>query len=202
MIEQTPTIEQPSQPQAPTPSQPAVAAPPTPQAEPVRLAKDPRRRSPFLAAVLSIMPGLGQVYLGYYQLGFVNAVVIAGLLTLLATGELGPLIPLTSVFMAFFWLYNIVDAGRRAVIVNEALAGRSDIELPEDFAAPGLRGSVMGGSIIALAGLLLLSRTLFGVSLEWLENWWPVAIILFGAFLIFKGKSDQTSGQPADSEEE
>ena len=33
---------------------------------------DPRRKSPVLALVLSLMPGLGQVYVGYYNQGFIN----------------------------------------------------------------------------------------------------------------------------------
>jgi hypothetical protein len=153
------------------------------------------RRSPFLASVLSVVPGLGQVYLGYYQLGFINAIVIATILTLLATGDLGPLIPLASVFMAFYWLYNIVDAGRRAIMVNEALAGRGTMELPKDYAAPGLKGSVLGGAVLVVIGVVVLSRTLFGVSLEWTEEWWPLAIILFGGYLIYKAKSDAAAAK-------
>lgn len=202
MIEQTPTTEQTSASQAPVQNQPPQPMPAPQQVPPVNGASESLRRSPFLAAVLSLMPGLGQVYLGYYQLGFVNAVVIASLLTLLATGDLGPLTPLASVFMAFFWLYNIVDAGRRAVMVNEALAGRGSIELPKDFAAPGLKGSVMGGTILVLIGAILLGRTLLGVSLEWTEEWWPVAIVLFGGYLIYKAKSEAGSRSPDPDNED
>jgi hypothetical protein len=198
MIEQTSTLESPSQPQIPAQEAPAPQAPPPAPAAPV--INSPMRRSPFLAGALSIMPGLGQVYLGYYQLGFAHALVICTILTLLAADQLGSLIPLASVFMAFFWLYNIVDAARRAVMVNEALAGRSNIEVPDDFAAPGLRGSVVGGTIVVAIGLLLLSQTLFDVSLEWLEEWWPAVIVLFGAYLIFKAKGDQASSSAAIDE--
>ena len=43
-----------------------------------RLAGDQRRKSPTLAALLSLMPGLGQVYVGYYQQGFIDIAVAAG----------------------------------------------------------------------------------------------------------------------------
>ena len=201
MIEQTPAMEQPSQPQTPPSSQPAEPMPAAPAAQPTSIANDARRRSPFLAAALSMMPGLGQVYLGYYQLGFIHVAVFAGVIALLTTGQLGPLIPLASVFLAFFWLYNVVDAARRAVMVNEALAGRSSIELPEDYAAPGLRGSILGGTILVLAGLVLLSHNLLGVSLEWLEDWWPLAIVLFGAFLIYKAMSEKAADSAGLDEE-
>jgi len=201
MTEQTPILEQPSQPQTPAPSQPPEAVQFVPPAQPATLANDSRRRSPFLAAVLSMMPGLGQVYLGYYQLGFIHVAVFAGVIALLTTGQLGPLIPLASVFLAFFWLYNVVDAARRAIMVNEALAGRSSIELPEDYAAPGLKGSILGGTILVLAGVVLLSHNLLGVSLEWLEDWWPLAIVLFGAFLIYKAMNDKASESSSLDEE-
>lgn len=195
-------IDQNPQPEIQNPNPPLEAPQPPAQPQSTTLVNPSLRRSPFLAAALSVMPGLGQVYLGYYQIGFIHAIVVAGLLTLLATGDLGPLIPLASVFMAFFWLYNIVDAGRRAVVVNEALAGRGNIDLPENFGAPGLRGTVLGGAVLIVVGLVLLSRTLMGVSLEWLEDWWPVAIVLFGGYLIFKAKSDQVAKSSASLEDD
>lgn len=209
MSEPIQNSQQPQPPQAPQPQSPPQEAPvvsshqvpDTAESTRTPTAKDPMRRSPFLATILSFVPGLGQVYVGYYQLGFIHAIVISVILTLLATGDMGPLIPLLSVFMGFFWLYNVVDAGRRAVLVNEALAGRGDFELPKDFSTPGFRGTVLGGSILVAVGLLILSRTLFGVSLEWIGNWWPVAVVAFGAYLIFKARTDTTS-RPQDSADE
>lgn len=200
MIEQTPTIEQ--SPQIPAPEAPTATAQAPPVTQAPSLANDARRRSPFLAAALSTMPGLGQIYLGYYQLGFINIIVFAGVIALLTTGQLGPLIPLASIFLAFFWLYNIIDAGRRAVMVNEALAGRSSIQLPEDYSSPGLKGSVLGGSILVLAGVVLLAQTLFDVSLAWVEDWWPIAIVIFGAFLIYKARTDKATKPETDSNED
>jgi len=164
------------------------AAGPAPQYTAVH---DSRRKSPMLACFLSLMPGLGQVYVGYYQRGFLHATVVAVLVTLLAT-DLEELIPLAGLFLAFFWLYNIIDAGRRAVLFNEVLAGRSDVEMPADFKMPALGGSVGGGVIIAAVGLVMLSKTAFDVSLDWLNDWWPAALVLFGAYLIYKAKKDQS----------
>jgi hypothetical protein len=144
---------------------------------------DPRRKSSFLAMVLSAMPGLGQVYVGYYQRGFINAIVVSTLIAMLAA-EPGPLTPLAALFLAFFWLYNIVDAGRRAMLYNQALAGQTGIELPEDFKTPMLQGSIPGGLAIAVVGGVLLSHTRFGLPLDWLNEWWPVALVAFGVYLV------------------
>lgn len=164
------------------------------------VARDPRQKSPFLAGLLSAIPGLGQVYVGYYQRGFVHALVVATLISLLAAEALGPLTPLASVFMAFFWLYNIVDAGRRASLYNQALAGMAEIDLPEDFKAPGFRGSVAGGVAIAVLGLILLLHTRFGISLDWVEEWWPAALILGGVYLVWKAWQDRAEGPEATPE--
>ena len=140
------------------------------------------------------MPGLGQVYVGYYQRGFVHAAVVAALITVLSS-EVEELTPMAAMFMVFFWLYNIIDAGRRAALYNEVLAGRTGIELPADLMLPGLGGSTVGGVVVALVGILLLSHTAFGMSLSWLKEWWPVGLILFGAYLFIKARMDRRESQ-------
>src|SRR6266540_2183744 len=103
-----------------TPQDPPYAQGP-PMAPPQVRMRDTRSKSPALAAVLSMMPGLGQVYVGYYQRGFVHAAVIATLITILASGSVERLSPLFGLFMSFFWLYNIIDAARRASLYHDAL---------------------------------------------------------------------------------
>ena len=77
---QAPQLQDP-QPPAPTVSNHYPPEAPEPPRKPT--ANDPLRRSPFLATVLSIVPGLGQVYIGYYQLGFIHAIVVAAVVLLL-----------------------------------------------------------------------------------------------------------------------
>jgi hypothetical protein len=156
---------------------------------------DSRHKSPFLAVVLSLMPGLGQVYVGYYQRGFIHAIVAAIVVSLLAAESLGSLIPLAAIFLSFFWFYNMIDAGRRATLYNHALAGGTEIDLPDDFQVPGFRGTLAGGATLVVLGLVLLGHTRFGISLAWVEQWWPLAIVGFGAFLAYKGIQEK-----ADSE--
>jgi len=156
---------------------------------------DPRRKSPVLALVLSLMPGVGQIYVGYYQQGFTNAIVAASIITLLSTEMIPGAEPLFGIFLGFFFLYNIVDAWRRAVFYNNALAGIGPADLPDDFAVTKGRGTLAGGIALVIVGAVALSHTLFGVPLEWLDKWWPVAVIGMGAWLAYpaiagKKKSD------------
>jgi len=154
--------------------------------------KDARSKSSSLAAFLSIMPGLGQIYVGYYQQGFINVVVVGSLIAVLDAG-IGSLEPLCGLFLAFFWFYNMIDAYRKATIYNQALAGLGPTELPEDDQLPAKQGSLLGGILLIVFGVLALAHTKFGYSLDWLEDWWPGALILIGAYLLYKSWSDRNS---------
>lgn len=149
-----------------------------------RFVDDPRKKSVMLAILLSAMPGLGQVYVGYYDLAFKNILVICGLIALLATGAVHRLEPVVALFMAFYWLHNLVDAGRRASFYNQALAGVRPMDLPEDMKAPQRFGSLGGGILLIAVGLTLFANTMFHVPLEWLAQWWPLGLVGAGAWLV------------------
>ena len=144
--------------------------------------QDPRQKSVPLAVLLSMMPGLGHIYLGYYQLGFLHAAIFASLVTFLSMGA-GGLEPLFGISLGFFTLYNFVDAGRRAALYNQALAtaaGLPQIEIPSN------RGSIVGGLLLVGVGVLFLMHTRFGYDPEWIEEWWPLGLIGLGVYLFLK----------------
>lgn len=154
---------------------------------------DPRRKSPILASVLSFMPGLGQIYVGYYRVGFIHILVVASCITLLnsMTSGTGPE-PLFGFFLAFFWMYNIIDAGRRAALYNLALEGGESIDLPGAIPQPKMGGALIAGLVLIAGGIIFLTNTAFGISLEWLEDWWPVAPIGIGIYLIARWAIDRS----------
>jgi hypothetical protein len=199
-------IEDHTQAQAPEPvgteaPRQAAASPPPPQPQPaarawpdpVHASRDPRRKSPLLASVLSIMPGLGQVYVGYYKMGFIHMAVWGGVLalTIAAGKDIEVLIAPGVVFLVFFYLYNIIDASRRASFYNQALAGVQGLDVPPDMALPTPGGSIAGGVVLIVIGVILLSNTRFGISMAWLEDWWPVAPIALGAWLVYRGAQEK-----------
>jgi len=150
------------------------------------LGNDPRRKSPILAMVLSLMPGLGQIYVGFYQQGFINIIVIASIISVLTSYVPPYMEPLLGLFLAFYWLYNIVDAGRRAAFYNQALAGMTDTPVPAEFKSLTEKGSMVGGAALVLLGIFFLAHTRFGMPLEWLEQWWPMALVIAGLFLLYQ----------------
>jgi hypothetical protein len=149
------------------------------------------RKSPALAALLSLMPGLGQVYVGYYHQGFVNMAIVAIAITVL-NAEISALEPLFGFGLSFFWFYNMIDAHRRARMYNLALSGESEIPLPKDFRLPQ-RGSLWGGLALIVVGFLVFLNTKFDVSMDWIEEWWPLLVIGVGVYLLarhIKGRQD------------
>lgn len=149
------------------------------------------RKSPALAGFLSLMPGLGQIYLGYYQLGFVHMAIFAVTVTALSA-NIGGIEPLLGIFLGFFCLYNIIDAVRRATLVNLAGAkGQSLDELPDSFLMPGRGGTLAGGVVLIVIGAMILLETKFDVSMEWLEDWWSVLIIAGGIWLVVKARREK-----------
>ena len=162
-----------------------------------RFVDDPRKKSVMLAMLLSVMPGLGQVYVGYYDLAFRNILVICGLIAILASGAAHRLEPVVGLFMAFYWLHNIVDAGRRASFYNQALAGLRPMDLPEDGKAPQPIGSFAGGVLLVAVGVTLFLNTMFSVPLDWLAHWWPLALVGAGAWLIYADRRAKAQAEEA-----
>lgn len=153
---------------------------------------DPREKSPGFAAFLSLAPGLGQVYVGYYARG---ACIAFGVIALImaANAVSNDVAPLFGFSAAFVWAFAVIDAGRIAALYNHAVAGAGSIELPRDFTMPSMGGSIVGGTLLLLLGLIALSHTALGYRLDWLETWWPLLPMGIGAYLLVRGVQDRTT---------
>jgi hypothetical protein len=164
-----------------------------------RQAFDPRRKSPILATAISIFPGIGQIYIGYYVRGFLTAAIF--LILVFSSAEmdrdLGPALAMAAFFM---WIFNLIDAGRMAALYNHAAAGSNTLEMPKDLKLPRLGGSIMGGLILLAFGGIALSYTAFGYPLDWLERWWPAFPAALGLYLLARGVIDAMAERPEKSE--
>ncbi len=47
-------------------------------------------------------------------------------------------------------------------------------------------------------GFILLANTRFGITLDWIEEWWPVAPILVGAYLLPKALQERMATESHD----
>ena len=153
-----------------------------------RYVDDPRRKRLLYAGVLALMPGLGHIYVGYYRQAFQNVFVICFAILLLSSGAVDGIEPPIALFMAFYWLYNVVDAVRRASLYNQALAGLRAMDVPDDLPSPlPVRFASLGGGIFFIVvGLILFSHTRLNWSLDWVADWWPMGLVALGGWLVYE----------------
>ncbi len=129
----------------------------------------PGRRSPLFASILSVVPGLGQLYAGAAS----RALVFGGsAIALAAHPNLIPFpVPL------FLYVFNMFDAWTLAEERNARVAG--------DEAPPNVRRQrrfwgLFAGGVAAFAA----ARTTIAPHLS-PDLLWPCALGLYGAFLLF-----------------
>jgi hypothetical protein len=179
---------------------PAPMPPLTLQEHRERYVDDPRKKSVMWAVLLSAMPGLGHVYVGYYREAFRSIAVVCLLVLLLSANMLHRVEPPFVMFLVFFILFTIVDAGRRASLYNQSLAGLRPMDLPEDMQLAPMRGSLIGGAALIVLGLVFFTNTMFGWSLQWVSRWWPLVFVAGGAWLIYADRQAKTAGTPRSDE--
>ena len=149
----------------------------------------PLKSTAFTVVLSAIMPGLGQVYVGYYKHAFTYIAIFASIITLLASGDVSGMEPLLGIFLGYFYFYQLIDAGRKASLYNRVLetGSASDLELGE---LPDSGGAVFGGWILMIVGVIALGNTVFDISMDWLEDWWPLGLVVTGGWLIYRSRQN------------
>jgi len=148
-----------------------------------------RRSSPFVATLLSVVPGLGAAYNGQTSKAIVHFAIFASFFQMAVVtngvhffvlGVLGT------------WLFAAVDACRTAQLLRAGLSPDAE----EDVIARRLYGNPFAwGTTLIIIGTLFLLHTLLGVQLP-IKELLPVALVALGAYMLFdylrrKKKSDQ-----------
>ena len=193
-----------SQPPTPTsqalstswPAPPVAAAPPAPPAPPVAYPppaapSPPQAKNPAAAGFLSVIPGLGHVYLGLYQRAVIFFAVWVVVMTVAPHGP-GP----AGLMIPFWWFFVLIDAVRQAKAINATGAPESNLlpnEKPMNFS-----GSLTFGIFLVLVGVFFLLDRYFRINLSFLFDFWPVLLIAFGAWQIW---AYWKSKQPAEPQE-
>ena len=161
-------------PEPQSPPQAPPQAPATPAAETTRQSY----KNPILAGVLSLFPGIGNIYNGLYLRGLAFFLICTSMIVITTR------YPLFGLGIAFFWIFNVVDAYRQATLINHGYGQDLGIDEPPKMAAG--QGGAMAGSIMLLIGAFALYDRFFGpIDLDWVIDLWPVALMAIGAWLIF-----------------
>lgn len=138
-----------------------------------------RRSSPFVATLLSFVPGLGAAYNGQTSKAIVHFAIFASCFQMAV---------LTQGAVHFFllgvlgtWLFAAVDACRTAQLMRAGLSPDAE----EDVIARRLYGNpVAWGTTLIIIGTMFLLHTLLGVQLP-IKELLPVALVALGAYMLF-----------------
>jgi len=160
-------------------TQATAPPPPPPQADSPSTPADSSGLSVrhVVSVILALFPGLGHVYNGLYQRGIV-LFLLAITSIYLATEE-----GLMGMAVAFVWLFNIIDAYRQASLIE--LGHGPDLGVQDARNAPpaGQFAMIGGGALFVLGFLLLLDHT-FDYDIDRVWEYWPVAPLAIGAWLM------------------
>lgn len=159
---------------------------PAPRLEPPRPLPE---RSPVLAALLSVVPGLGNIYNGLYLRGGTLFIITVGLF-FLAVEENGQVLALLIPSLLFSWLFNLFDAYRQATLINHGVS--EDPALSRRRAVPAQPpGGLVLGAAVFLVGFYGLLSQFFEIDLSILVDYWYLGFMAFGAWLVIRAVGEK-----------
>ncbi len=139
--------------------------------------------SPGLACLLGFIPGVGAIYNGQYAKGLVHAIVFGLLVSITSSGTAGDLEPLFGILIGVWVMYMALEAYHTA---RKRRAGEPVDEFSSILDVHGRRGGFPIGAITLIAlGVLLLLSTTDVIQLRYLLRYWPVLLILAGAYMLY-----------------
>ena len=175
-----------STPPSPAPPPPPIAFGPSGPQQ----ASPPLPKNPGAAGALGIIPGMGHLYLGLYQ----RAAILFGIWVLfisLADHSRGPF---PAIAIPFWMVFSIIDASRQAKAINAT--GRPEANILGSDEPVRVSGSLTAGILLILIGGFLLLDRLVTIDLSFLNDWWPLLLVAFGGWQVFRHyQSRQAAGK-------
>ena len=157
--------------------------------------------SPGLACLLGFIPGVGAIYNGQYAKGLVHAIVFGLLVSITSSGSAGDLEPLFGILIGVWVMYMALEAYHTA---RKRRAGEPVDEFSSILDVHGRRTGFPVGAVTLIAlGVLLLLSTMDVIQLRYLLRYWPVLLILMGAYMLYvrvEGGGDNSIRQEARHE--
>jgi hypothetical protein len=123
---------------------------------------------------------MGHLYLGLYQ----RAAVLFGVWVLfisLAEHSHGPF---PGIAIPFWMVFSIIDASRQAKAINAT--GRPEANILGSDEPVRVSGSLTAGILLILIGGFLLLNRFVTIDLSFLNDWWPLLLVAFGAWQVFR----------------
>ncbi|MFN2452673.1 MAG: hypothetical protein ABR577_00450 [Pyrinomonadaceae bacterium] len=151
-----------------------------------------RSNSPFVAALLSIVPGLGAAYNGQTSKAIVHFTVFASFFQMATVTDGVALFILGALGT---WFFAMVDAYRTAQLMRAGLAPDAE----QDAITRRLYGNPFAwGAMLVVLGIVFMLHTMFGVNFP-VRQFLPVALVALGAYMVFDRVQRRRAGDGRDS---
>jgi hypothetical protein len=156
--------------------------PPVYQPPPAPLASG-THASPVLAFLLGFIPGVGAIYNGQYMKGLVHAIIIGLFMSLIDAADNTSGQPFIVMVMIAFWFYMAIEAYHTA---KKRQLGAPVEEWSSLLGPTPQTGRLPLGPIILIGiGIIFLLDTLHVLDFRAFGRFWPVILILIGAYLLY-----------------
>jgi hypothetical protein len=180
------------------PNTPSLSpAPPAPPPPPIAFGpasaspSAPQPKNPGAAGALGIIPGMGHLYLGLYQ----RAAILFGIWVLFISVAGHSHGPFPGIAIPFWMVFSIIDASRQAKAINAT--GRPESNILGSDEPVRVSGSLTAGLLLILIGGFLLLDRFVTIDLSFLNDWWPLLLVAFGAWQVYR---HYQAKRPAPSE--
>ena len=152
-----------------------VDAPQTPRVAPPAYQGSAHKRSPALAAFLSLFPGFGHLYNGEIGKALAFFCAFATCVFVLAETDGGSVF--FGLMIPFIVFYNMIEAYRSAERINlRSLSGVNRADEPAS-------NQLWGWSLVFMGGLVL-AHNLGLFRFQWIAKMWPLLMIAAGVALL------------------
>ena len=139
--------------------------------------------SPGLAFFLGWIPGVGAIYNGQYAKGLVHAVIWGLLVSITSSSASRGLEPVFGILIAVWMFYMAFEAYHTA---RRRRLGEPVDEYSSLIDLGGRKGHVPVAAIaLIVLGIVLLLHTLDLLDFEYIARYWPVLLIVAGAWLLY-----------------
>jgi len=167
----------------PPPPAGAWTPPPPPPPGPPSGAQFVSDISPGLAFFLGWIPGVGAIYNGQYAKGVVHAVIWGLLVSVVSSGSVRGFEPVFGIMIAVWEFYMAFEAYHTA---QKRRNGEPVDEYSSLFDLSGRRGPLPVAPIaLIVLGAILLLHTLNVLDFYYVARYWPVLLIVAGAYLLY-----------------
>ncbi len=179
-----------SQPESPMASRGSYSSAPEPPFAGGHASESPDGRAlrrmpekvPITAALLSVVPGLGNIYNGLYARGLTFFLIEFSLIRIAAGIQEDENLAIVVPSIFFFWLFNLFDAYRQALLIN---LGGSEL-VHNEVQQSENSGLLLAGVVVTAIGLVGGLDFYLGIDIWRLFDHWPALLLVCGVAMVVR----------------